>query len=109
MSPTFTSLTSGPTAVTVPPASRFNSPPALAPTSWFVPNSIAVVLQARLRTAAKPWDAEIHRARRRGLFLGVVSVLILLEPNLSMATVVALRNYVRRGVPATWEAAEGTR
>ena len=25
------------------------------------------------------------------------------------ATVVALRNYLRRGVPATWEAAEGTR
>jgi hypothetical protein len=27
----------------------------------------------------------------------------------SWATVVALRNYLRRGVPATWEAAEGTR
>jgi hypothetical protein len=27
----------------------------------------------------------------------------------SWATVVALWNYVRRGVPATWEAAEGTR
>ncbi len=27
----------------------------------------------------------------------------------SLATVVALWNYVRRGVPATWEAAEGTR
>ena len=25
------------------------------------------------------------------------------------ATVVALWNYLRRGVPATWEAAEGTR
>ena len=25
------------------------------------------------------------------------------------ATVVALANYLRRGVPATWEAAEGTR
>jgi len=25
------------------------------------------------------------------------------------ATVLALRNYLRRGVPATWEAAEGTR
>ena len=27
----------------------------------------------------------------------------------SWATVVALWNYLRRGVPATWEAAEGTR
>jgi hypothetical protein len=27
----------------------------------------------------------------------------------SWATVVALANYLRRGVPATWEAAEGTR
>ena len=28
---------------------------------------------------------------------------------ISLATVVALWNYVRRGVPATWDAAEGTR
>jgi cellulose synthase/poly-beta-1,6-N-acetylglucosamine synthase-like glycosyltransferase len=28
---------------------------------------------------------------------------------ITWATVVALRNYLRRGVPATWEAAEGTR
>jgi hypothetical protein len=28
---------------------------------------------------------------------------------ITWATVAALRNYVRRGVPATWEAAEGTR
>ena len=27
----------------------------------------------------------------------------------TLATLTALRNYVRRGVPATWQAAEGTR
>ena len=27
----------------------------------------------------------------------------------TLATLVSLRNYLRRGVPATWEAAEGTR
>ena len=44
-------------------------------------------------------------SRRRLLGVGIARYYVLV----TWATVVALWNYLRRGVPATWEAAEGTR
>ena len=77
----------------------------------------------RVRPAARRAARNVARARRQGpvydavlaaqlglllaaaVGVGIARYYVLV----TWATLVALWNYLRRGVPATWEAAEGTR
>ena len=60
---------------------------------------------------AHGWVYDLVLAAQLGLLLaaalgvGIARYYVLV----TWATLVALWNYVRRGVPATWDAAEGTR
>ena len=50
----------------------------------------------------------VASAVRLGLWVGVLPT-VRYAARMTWATVAALENYLRQGVPATWEAAEGTR
>jgi cellulose synthase/poly-beta-1,6-N-acetylglucosamine synthase-like glycosyltransferase len=65
--------------------------------------NVALVGQGRLYAAALAAQLGLLIAAALGVGLARYYVLV------SWATVVALWNYLRRGVPATWEPAEGTR
>jgi len=70
-----------------------------------------VLLATSLALVTHGWVYDVVLAAQLGLLaaaalgVGIARYYVLV----SWATVVALANYVRRGVPATWEAAEGTR
>jgi cellulose synthase/poly-beta-1,6-N-acetylglucosamine synthase-like glycosyltransferase len=65
--------------------------------------SIALVLHGWIYAAVLVAQLVLLLAAAAGIGIARYYVLV------SWATVVALWNYLRRGVPATWEAAEGTR
>ena len=65
--------------------------------------SLALVLQGWFFAAVLAAQLLLLLAAAAGVAIARYYVLV------TWATVVALWNYVRRGVPATWEAAEGTR
>jgi cellulose synthase/poly-beta-1,6-N-acetylglucosamine synthase-like glycosyltransferase len=70
-----------------------------------------VLLATSLALVAHGWIYDVVLGAQLGLLaaavlgVGIARYYVLI----TWATVVALWNYVRRGVPATWEAAEGTR
>jgi cellulose synthase/poly-beta-1,6-N-acetylglucosamine synthase-like glycosyltransferase len=70
-----------------------------------------VLLATSLALVTQGWVYDLVLAAQVGLLLaaavgvGIARYYVLV----TWATVVALWNYLRRGVPATWEAAEGTR
>ena len=70
-----------------------------------------VLLASSIALVAHGWIYDVVLGAQLGLLaaaalgLGIARYYVLI----SWATLVALVNYVRRGVPATWEAAEGTR
>jgi cellulose synthase/poly-beta-1,6-N-acetylglucosamine synthase-like glycosyltransferase len=70
-----------------------------------------VLLATSIALIAHGWFYDLVLAAQLGLLLaaalgvGIARYYVLV----TWATLVALWNYVRRGVPATWEAAEGTR
>jgi cellulose synthase/poly-beta-1,6-N-acetylglucosamine synthase-like glycosyltransferase len=70
-----------------------------------------VLLATSLALVAQGWVYDVVLAAQLSLLaaaaagVGIARYYVLV----SWATVVALWNYLRRGVPATWEAAEGTR
>ncbi len=66
-------------------------------------SSVALVGEGRLYQAALAGQLALLVAAALGVGIARYYVLV------SWATVVSLWNYLRRGVPATWEAAEGTR
>jgi hypothetical protein len=66
-------------------------------------SSVALVGEGRLYQAALAGQLALLAAAALGVGIARYYVLV------SWATVVALWNYLRHGVPATWEAAEGTR
>jgi hypothetical protein len=69
------------------------------------------LLATSIALAGRGWPYAVVLAAQAGLLLaaavgvGIARYYVLV----TWATVVALVNYLRRGVPATWEAAEGTR
>ena len=66
--------------------------------------SIALVTRRMgVRRRCSPRSSPCSRWRRLGVGIARYYVLV------SLATLVALWNYLRRGVPATWELAEGPR
>jgi hypothetical protein len=65
--------------------------------------SIALVTQGWIYVAALALQLALVAAALAGVPVARYYGLI------TLATVVALGNYLRRGVPATWQAAEGTR
>ena len=70
-----------------------------------------MLLATSLALATQGWIYDAVLAGQVGLLaaaavgVGIARYYVLV----TWATVVALWNYVRRGVPATWQAAEGTR
>jgi hypothetical protein len=70
-----------------------------------------VLLATSLALVAQGWVYDVVLGAQVALLLaaaagvGIARYYVLV----SWATLVALWNYLRRGVPATWEAAEGTR
>ena len=94
------------------------------PAGYLVQVDLAPAAPLRQRDPAPPAARDLARARRRrarlpGRARGTAPPArgrgrrgrdrALLRRSITWATVVALWNYLRRGVPATWEAAEGTR
>ena len=70
-----------------------------------------VLLATSVALIASGWPYDVVLGAQLGLLgaallgVGLARYYVLV----TWATLVALWNYVRRGVPATWEAAEGTR